>query len=64
MSRIGKLPVAVPSGVTANLDGRSLTVKGPKGELSMVFMDDVIASLDDGAITVKPRSNSKRSRQA
>jgi large subunit ribosomal protein L6 len=64
MSRIGKLPVAVPSGVTANLDGQSLKVKGPKGELSMVFMDDVIAKFDDGAISVKPRSNSKRSRQA
>jgi large subunit ribosomal protein L6 len=64
MSRIGKLPVAVPSGVTATLDGQSLKVKGPKGELSMVFMDDVIAKLDDGAIAVKPRANSKRARQA
>jgi large subunit ribosomal protein L6 len=64
MSRIGKNPVAVPSGVTASLDGQSLKVKGPKGELSMVFMDDVIAKMDDGAISLKPRSNSKRARQA
>jgi large subunit ribosomal protein L6 len=64
MSRIGKLPVEVPSGVTANLDGQNLSVKGPKGELNMVFMDDVIAKLEDGSLTVKPRSNSKRSRQA
>jgi large subunit ribosomal protein L6 len=65
MSRIGKLAVAVPSGVTANLDGKTLKVKGPKGELSMVFMDDVIAKLDDdGAISVQPRTTTKRSRQA
>ena len=64
MSRIGKLPVEVPSGVTANLDGQNLSVKGPKGELNMVFMDDVTAKLEDGSLTVKPRSNSKRSRQA
>ena len=65
MSRIGKLPVAVPSGVTADLDGQSLKVKGPKGELSMIFMDEVSAKIDEnGAISVKPRSNSKRSRQA
>jgi len=65
MSRIGKLPVAVPSGVTANLDGQSLSVKGPKGELSMIFMDDVVAKIDEsGSIAVQPRSTSKRSRQA
>ena len=65
MSRIGKLAVVVPSGVTANLDGQTLKVKGPKGELSMDFMDDVVVKIDDsGAISVQPRSATKRSRQA
>ena len=65
MSRIGKLAVKVPSGVTANIDGQTLKVKGPKGELSMVFMDEVAAKIDDkGGISVKPRSASKRARQA
>ena len=41
MSRIGKLPVAIPSGVTTTLTDTSLTVKGPKGELSMDFVEDV-----------------------
>lgn len=62
MSRIGKVPVTVPKGVTATLEGQALKVKGPKGELEMTFVDEVVASLDDGAIAVKPRGNSKRAR--
>jgi large subunit ribosomal protein L6 len=62
MSRIGKKPVAVPQGVTADLQGRDLKVKGPKGELQMVFVDEVLAKLEDDAITVTPRDKTKRSR--
>ena len=62
MSRIGKKPVSIPDGVDVNLDGRALTVKGPKGEMSMVLVDDVLAKLEDGEITVAPRDRSKRAR--
>ena len=62
MSRIGKLPVAVPAGVTATLTETSLTVKGPKGELSMDFVEDVTVSQGEEGIQVKPRDESKRSR--
>ncbi len=62
MSRIGKNPVAVPDGVTAQLDGQNVAIKGPKGELSLILMDEVIASLDDGAISVKPKDDSPKAR--
>lgn len=62
MSRIGKLPVAIPSGVTATLNENSLTVKGPKGELSMTFVEDVTVSQGEDGIQVKPRGESKRAR--
>ncbi|ALA16152.1 MULTISPECIES: 50S ribosomal protein L6 [Chelatococcus] len=62
MSRIGKKPVAVPSGVTANLDGQTVKVKGAKGELSFVVPDDVAVVLEDGAIKVDPRDETKRAR--
>lgn len=62
MSRIGKKPVAIPSGVDVSLEGRDLTVKGPKGVLSMTLVDEVSASLEDKAIVVAPRDQSKRSR--
>lgn len=62
MSRIGKLPVAIPSGVTATLNENSLTVKGPKGELSMTFVEDVTVSQGEDGIQVKPRDESKRAR--
>lgn len=62
MSRIGKLPVAVPAGVTATLTETSLTVKGPKGELSMDFVEDVTVSQGEEGIQVKPRDESKRAR--
>ena len=63
MSRIGKQPVAVPSGVTANVSGQTVEVKGPKGARSWTATDDVTIALEDGAITVKPRGMSKRARQ-
>lgn len=61
MSRIGKKPVPVPSGVTASLDGRNLSVKGPRGELAMTLVDEVSASVNDNEICVIPRDSSKRS---
>jgi len=60
MSRIGKKAVAVPDGVTATLDGQQISVKGPKGELSAVLVDEVIAKLEDGEIKVDPRDETKR----
>lgn len=60
MSRIGKRPILVPSGVTALIEGAAVTVKGPKGELTATLLDDVIAKLNDGRISVEPRDESKR----
>jgi len=62
MSRIGKKPVPVPAGVTVNLAGPNLSVKGPKGELKMVFVDQVLAKLEDGALKVDPKDQTKLSR--
>ena len=62
MSRIGKRAVAVPSGVTANVEGQTVKVKGPKGALQVVLHDDVVATMDQGAIKVDPRSDTKRAR--
>ena len=63
MSRIGKRPVALPSGVTAEVKGQTLDVKGPKGTRSFTATDDVTIALEDNVITVKPRGSSKRARQ-
>ncbi|QKG71927.1 50S ribosomal protein L6 [Erythrobacter mangrovi] len=62
MSRIGKKPVAIPSGVTANIDNGTLSVKGPKGTLSMGLSDLVEYKLDDGAIAVVPANDTKAAR--
>jgi len=62
MSRIGKKPVAVPKGVTASVDGQVVSVKGPKGELKHVLVDDVIAKLDNGEIAVSPREDTQNAR--
>lgn len=62
MSRIGKKPVAVPAGVTANVSGQTVSAKGPKGELSFVVNDEVLVKLDDGQISVEPRDQSKEAR--
>jgi len=63
MSRIGKKPVPLPSGVSATISGQSLEVKGPKGTRNFTATDDVTLAMDDGAITVTPRGTSKRARQ-
>ncbi|MEM1376087.1 MAG: 50S ribosomal protein L6 [Pseudomonadota bacterium] len=62
MSRIGKKPVAVPEGVTASLDGKKVTAKGPKGELHFVVNEEVLVKMEEGSITVEPRDNSKVAR--
>jgi large subunit ribosomal protein L6 len=62
MSRIGKRPVSVPSGVTANVSGKTISVKGPKGTLSLVVDDHVVVAMDKGAIKVDPKDDSKEAR--
>ncbi len=62
MSRIGKKPVSIPSGVTANVDGQTVKVKGPKGALQLVVHDDVVVTMDKGSVKVDPRNDSKRAR--
>ena len=62
MSRIGKKPVPVPAGVTVNLSGQNLSVKGPKGEAKFVLVEHVLAKLEDGNISVNPRDQSRLSR--
>jgi large subunit ribosomal protein L6 len=62
MSRIGKKAVAVPSGITANVEGQTVKIKGPKGALSVVLPDDVAVKLDSGQIKVDPRNDTKRAR--
>jgi len=62
MSRIGKKPVAIPSGVTATIDNGSLAVKGPKGTLTLGLSDLVTYDLADGGIAVKPANDSKDAR--
>ena len=62
MSRIGKKPVAVPQGVTASVNGQTVSAKGPKGELKFVVNDEVLVKLEDGHIAVTPRDESKDAR--
>jgi large subunit ribosomal protein L6 len=63
MSRIGKKPVELPSGVSASVSGQKIEVKGPKGARSFTATDDVTITVDGDAINVKPRGTSKRARQ-
>ena len=62
MSRVGKNPVVIPQGVTVDLKGQALKVKGKRGELSLVVHDDVEVSKTDKGIAFKPRSESRRAR--
>ena len=62
MSRIGKKPVGIPKGVTAQVNGQEISVKGPKGELKHVLVDDVIAKLEDGSIEVAMREDTQEAR--
>ncbi|ABL68886.1 MULTISPECIES: 50S ribosomal protein L6 [Paracoccus] len=63
MSRIGKKPVALPKGVTAEIKGQTIEVKGPKGTRSFTATDDVTLAIEEGAVKVTPRGLSKRARQ-
>ena len=63
MSRIGKKPVELPSGVTATVSGQSIEVKGPKGTRSFKATDDVELKVEDNVVHVNPRGKSKRARQ-
>ncbi|KLE35870.1 50S ribosomal protein L6 [Aurantiacibacter luteus] len=63
MSRIGKRPVELPNGVTAKIDNGTLTVKGPKGELSMSTSDLIDYSIEDGQISVQPANKTTAARQ-
>ena len=62
MSRIGKKAVAIPSGVTASVDGQTVKMKGPKGALELVLPAEVVAKMDKGSIQVDPRNETKRAR--
>ena len=63
MSRIGKKPVELPTGVSATVTGQTIEVKGPKGTRSFGATDDVTITLEDNVVMVKPRGTSKRARQ-
>ena len=63
MSRIGKKPVPLPSGVTASISGQTVEVKGPKGVRSFKATDDINVKLEGNAVHVTPRGSSKRARQ-
>jgi large subunit ribosomal protein L6 len=62
MSRIGRLPIAVPAGVTVTIDGRAVNVKGPKGELSLNVAAPIEVALQDGELTVTRPDDERASR--
>jgi len=62
MSRIGKLPIAVPGGVDVKIDGQQVSVKGPKGELSLVVAEPIRVSLEDGQVQVTRPNDERESR--
>ena len=62
MSRIGKRSVAIPSGVTANIDGKTLSVKGPKGTLTMGLSDLIDYKVEDEGISVQPANDTQKAR--
>jgi large subunit ribosomal protein L6 len=63
MSRIGRLPITVPSGVDVTIDGRTVTVKGPKGTLSRALHPDMTVSREDGTIVVTRPTEQKTHKQ-
>ncbi len=62
MSRIGKRPVPMPAGVTATTEGQILSVKGPKGTLTLQMRDEIVYDIGDDGITVKPGNDTKQAR--
>jgi len=62
MSRIGKKVIAVPAGVTPTIEGKQISVKGPKGTLTMPLREEISYTLEDGGISVQPANDTKRAR--
>ncbi len=62
MSRIGKKPVAIPAGVTPSMENGILSMKGPKGTLSLTMRDEISYALEDGQVIVKPANATKAAR--
>ena len=62
MSRIGKVPVALPGGVTAEIANGILSVKGPKGTLTLTLRDEISYTVEDGRILVRPANDTKSAR--
>ena len=62
MSRVGKKPVAIPSGVTASVEGQLIKVKGPKGALAVALHGDVAAKVQGSEVKIDPRADTKRAR--
>jgi large subunit ribosomal protein L6 len=62
MSRIGKKAVSIPSGVTLTLDGQTVTVKGPKGQLAWTVSDEIEVKQEGAEITLAPRNDTQRAR--
>jgi len=62
MSRIGKLPITVPGGVSVNIDGQLVTMKGPKGELSLTVAEPIRVALEDGQLQVSRPDDERQSR--
>lgn len=63
MSRIGKQPIAIPAKVDVNIDGQTVTVKGPKGELSRVLPPEAVIGQEDNTITIQRKDDSRRARE-
>lgn len=63
MSRIGKKPVPVPTGVTVTVDGQTVVVKGAKGQLNLTVVDEIEVKLENNAVALTPRSAEKRARE-
>ena len=62
MSRIGKRPVSIPSGVSADIADGTLSVKGPKGTLTLSLRDEIAYKVEDGSISVMPANDTKQAR--
>ena len=60
MSRIGKKPVEIPSGVEVKLDGQTITAKGPKGTESVTFRDEIKVSIEDNHVIVEPLNDDRK----
>ena len=64
MSRIGKLPIAVPNGTTVSVDGQTIKAKGPKGELSFTVVDVITPKLEGSELTLTPRADIMKSAES